>query len=234
MITCPKCKTTGIPEDAKFCPNCGTSLCPPETIKQLTVSECRIVPNAIKNGERCKLFWKGENVKFLEIDYTRYNASEEIILTPSQSHTYNVTFYGEGYSLSKQVKVELLQNFINDGKGEEILSPDSFKMQKENERRNQLNKEAEQAWEKYPNKPQPKKNPHKILFNITLLLTPLALVLAASPIGDEYSTICAVSMCILIVLDVIFGMSISSFDPNEEVKTAKKKFIADYIATHKK
>ena len=26
MKTCPKCKTTGIPDDAKFCPNCGLQL----------------------------------------------------------------------------------------------------------------------------------------------------------------------------------------------------------------
>lgn len=36
MKTCPnpKCKTTSIPDDAKFCPNCGASLCLPKPAKR--------------------------------------------------------------------------------------------------------------------------------------------------------------------------------------------------------
>lgn len=125
MITCPKCKTTGIPEDAKFCPNCGTSLCPPETIKQLTVSECRIVPNVIKKGEKCRLIWKGENIEYIEVNSKRYKTSEEIIISPSRSYTYKVSFYGGGSCIGEQVPVvvERISSFLTK---RNVLNTDEF------------------------------------------------------------------------------------------------------------
>jgi len=104
MITCPKCKTTGIPEDAKFCPNCGTAL-QTESEKRMTISECRLVPNVIKKGEQCRLVWKGENVKYIEIACQHYNVTDDIFLTPSKSQTFRVSFGGEGTSIMEEVHV---------------------------------------------------------------------------------------------------------------------------------
>lgn len=107
MKTCPNpnCKTTGIPDDAKFCPHCGALLQKVEPIKKMTISECRLVPNIVKKGEQCRLVWKGENVKYIEIDYQHYDPTNDIILTPSQSHTYRVSFGGEGSSIVDEVNV---------------------------------------------------------------------------------------------------------------------------------
>lgn len=109
MITCLKCKTAGLPDEAQFCPNCGAPLTPAESTKRMTISECRLVPNTIKNGERCKLVWKGENVEFIEVNLIRYKANEEIVFTPSQSYTCNVSFHGGGKCISKQVHIVIMK-----------------------------------------------------------------------------------------------------------------------------
>lgn len=109
MKTCPKCKATGLPEEAKFCPKCGTALLS-ESEKRMTISECCIVPKTIKNGEQCKLVWKGENVESITIDGHRYNTTEEIIFSPIQSHIYNIQFCGlDGKIITDQVGVTVLQ-----------------------------------------------------------------------------------------------------------------------------
>lgn len=97
MKTCPnpKCKATGIPDEAKFCPNCGTMLQKEEPIKKMTISECHLVPNVIKLGERCKLEWNGTAVKSIIIDGAQYSAAREIYLAPTQSREYKVVFVGE-------------------------------------------------------------------------------------------------------------------------------------------
>lgn len=106
MKTCPKCKTTGLPEEAKFCPNCGASLTPAESTKRMTISECRLVPNTIKNGEQCKLVWKGENVDSITIEGRIYKPNDDIVLSPIQSYVYNVSFKGkDGKQIVNQVSV---------------------------------------------------------------------------------------------------------------------------------
>lgn len=121
MKTCPnpQCKTTGLPDDAKFCPKCGTMLQKEAPLKKMTISECRLVPSIIKKGEQCRLVWKGENVKYIEIDYQHYDATRDIILTPSQSYTYRVSFGGEGSAVSKEVQVTVKSPYLYDGKGED-------------------------------------------------------------------------------------------------------------------
>ncbi len=122
MKTCPNCKTIGIPDDAKFCPNCGTSLCFSEPVKRMTVSECRIVPSIISKGESCKLIWKGENVKSIEIEGIPYNICEDIVLKPSHSRTWNILFIGEDrYKniIRDQIVITVKSPFLFDGKGTE-------------------------------------------------------------------------------------------------------------------
>ena len=118
MRTCPNCKATGLPNEAKFCPNCGTMLQAEESVKKMTISECRLVPSIIKKGEQCRLDWKGENVKYIEIDYQHYDATHDIILTPSQSHTYRVVFGGEGSSMTDEVNVTVKSPYLFEGKGQ--------------------------------------------------------------------------------------------------------------------
>ena len=124
MKTCPnqKCKTTGIPDEAKFCPNCGTMLQKEEPIKKMTISECRFVPSIIKKGEQCRLVWKGENVSSILVDDKPYQIYEDIILCPNQSHTYNITFvdrggYVNGKVIREQLNVTVKSPYLFDGKG---------------------------------------------------------------------------------------------------------------------
>ena len=113
---------SGIPDEAKFCPNCGTPLTPAESTKRMTISECRLVPNTLKQGERCKLVWKGENVKSIEIDDKAYSINEDIILRPSHSCSYRISFIGEDrYKniIHDQIAVTVKSPFLFDGKGTE-------------------------------------------------------------------------------------------------------------------
>ena len=108
-----------------------------------------------------------------------------------------------------------------------------------------LRKDAERAWESYGNKPEPKKNPYSFLWKITLGIAVVFGIAMYSylmnaygnthqmvPAGVEAAVIIIGNL--LIVLIVFFAAKSAFFDPNEEVKAAKKKFVADYIATHKK
>ena len=106
MKTCPNCKTTGFPDEAKFCPNCGTMLKREEPVKKMTISECRVVPNEIKQGESCRILWKGENVKAIHLDHFLYSVTHDLTFKPEQSRLYNIGFEGEdGEVLHKQVFV---------------------------------------------------------------------------------------------------------------------------------
>lgn len=126
MKTCPQCKTTGIPDEAKFCPNCGTMLHAEEPIKKMTISECRLIPSIIRKGEQCRLVWKGENVSSILVDDKPYQIYEDIILRPNQSHTYNIAFvdrggYVNGKVIREQLNVTVKSPYLFDGKG--VLSP---------------------------------------------------------------------------------------------------------------
>ena len=146
MKTCPNCKTTGIPDEAKFCPKCGRP-----------------------------------------------------ILSPAQ-------------------KERILQ-----------------------EKRRQLKREAEKAWEAYPDKPLPKKNPYWIWWRIALITYIIAAVVIGIYLWNEYgishtavpeelST--PLSICAYVLPFIIFIVAVKSatFDANTEVNKAKNEFIADYIS----
>ena len=106
----PNCNTKNLPDEARFCPECGTMLHKEEPAKKMTITECRLVPNLLKQGERCKLQWKGTAVKNIVIDNIQYSAEREIYVTPTQSCTYYIGFIGEnGQTIHDQVNV-LVQN----------------------------------------------------------------------------------------------------------------------------
>jgi hypothetical protein len=106
----PNCNTKNLPDEARFCPECGTMLHKEELAKKMTITECRLVPNLLKQGEQCKLQWKGTAVKTIVVDNIQYNAEREIYVTPTQSRTYYIGFIGEnGQTIHDQVNV-LVQN----------------------------------------------------------------------------------------------------------------------------
>lgn len=121
MKTCPnpKCKTTGIPDEAKFCPNCGTMLQKEEPAKRMTLSECCFVPNVIKKGEVCELRWRGTNVRSVVIDGVGYNTRNDIFLSPAQSREYDIQFVGEdGQSIKDKLYVTVRSPYLFEGKGQ--------------------------------------------------------------------------------------------------------------------
>ena len=102
----PNCNTKNLPDEARFCPECGTMLHKEEPAKKMTITECRLVPNLLKQGERCKLQWKGTAVRTIVIDNVQYSAEKEIYVTPTQSRTYYIGFVGEnGQTIRDQVNV---------------------------------------------------------------------------------------------------------------------------------
>ena len=106
----PNCNTKNLPDEARFCPECGTMLHKEEPAKKMTITECRLVPNLLKQGEQCKLQWKGTAVKTIVVDNIQYSAEREIYVTPTQSRTYYIGFIGEnGQTIHDQVNV-LVQN----------------------------------------------------------------------------------------------------------------------------
>lgn len=127
MKTCPnpKCKTTGLPEEAIFCPNCGIAL-QTESDKRMTVSECRFVPNVIKKGGQCNLIWKGKNVSSIIVEDKTYQKNEDIVLCPNQSHTYNIAFcdssgYVNGNVIRKQLNVTVETPLLFGDQGEKTV-----------------------------------------------------------------------------------------------------------------
>ena len=102
----PNCNTKNLPDEARFCPECGTMLHREEPVKKMTITECRLVPNLLKQGEQCKLQWKGTAVKTIVVDNIQYSAEREIYVTPTQSRTYYIGFIGEnGQTIHDQVNV---------------------------------------------------------------------------------------------------------------------------------
>ena len=102
----PNCSTKNLPDEARFCPECGTMLHKEEPAKKMTITECRLVPNLLKQGERCKLQWKGTAVRTIVIDNVQYSAEKEIYVTPTHSRTYYIGFVGEnGQTIRDQVNV---------------------------------------------------------------------------------------------------------------------------------
>ena len=115
----PSCIFTGIPDEAKFCPNCGTALQKEEPVKKMTISECRLAPNVIKKGEKCELRWRGTNVKSIVIDGAGYSTRQDIFLAPTQSREYDIQFIGEdGMKIIDKVGITVKSQYIfgEDGK----------------------------------------------------------------------------------------------------------------------
>ena len=147
MKTCPNCKTTGIPDDAQFCPKCGKPM-----------------------------------------------------LSPAQ-------------------KERILQ-----------------------ERRRQLKSEAEKAWEVYPNKPMPKKNPYRIWWRALLLISTIAAIAYGIYLWGIYETTqyvpdeltwLIVFVHVTIFVIIVIAVKSATFDPDADIEKAKKEFISKFLNEHR-
>lgn len=126
--------------------------------------------------------------------------------------------------------------------GSPILSPKQLKKQKK-ERMNRLRKEAEQAWEAYPEKPLPKRNPYSLLWKILLLFGIICGIIIYHYLMDEYGItgdvvpewiVVTIQVLAVIVIYsiIIFAVKSCLFNPYEEIDVAKERFIANYISEH--
>ncbi len=123
--------------------------------------------------------------------------------------------------------------------GQPMPSGEQLKKQKKKERQ-QLRREAELAWDAYPNKPLPKKNPYSILWKVFLVIGIIVGDIMFYLGEDTYrfnntfqGSIPVVAIGFIIVI-VYFMVKASGFNNAEEVKMydAEEKFIEKYIKDH--
>lgn len=97
----PNCNTKNLPDDARFCPNCGTEL----ITSKMIVKSCYAAPTNIKLGEKCQIQWQGDCIKHVIINGTKYT-QQSITIQPKQSQTIVVQFIGlDDTVVTKQIKV---------------------------------------------------------------------------------------------------------------------------------
>lgn len=112
--------------------------------------------------------------------------------------------------------------------GQLILSLNQLRKQKENDR-NRLRKEAEQAWEEYPDKPRWKMSPYSILGLVT---PPVYIIIVLKLELGEGSASFDIILSILFVIEVAFVLLHKSYN-NRLQEKARENFIANYISEHK-
>ena len=106
MTNCPNpnCNTKNLPDDARFCPNCGTEILPPIMV----VKSCKFTPKSVKLGDECKIQWQGDFVQHVVIEGVKYT-QKSIALQPKHSQTLAVTFVGlDGSTLTKEVNISVV------------------------------------------------------------------------------------------------------------------------------
>lgn len=106
MTNCPNpnCNTKNLPDDARFCPNCGTEILPPIMV----VKSCKVTPKSVKLGDECKIQWQGDFVQHVIIEGVKYT-QKSISLQPKHSQTLAVTFVGlDGSTLTKEVNISVV------------------------------------------------------------------------------------------------------------------------------
>lgn len=93
-----------MPDDARFCPNCGTEILPPIMV----VKSCKVTPKSVKLGDECKIQWQGDFVQHIVIEGVKYT-QKSIALQPKHSQTLAVTFVGlDGSTLTKEVNISVV------------------------------------------------------------------------------------------------------------------------------
>lgn len=93
-----------MPDDARFCPNCGTEILPPIMV----VKSCKFTPKSVKLGDECKIQWQGDFVQHVVIEGVKYT-QKSIALQPKHSQTLAVTFVGlDGSTLTKEVNISVV------------------------------------------------------------------------------------------------------------------------------
>lgn len=100
----PNCNTKNLPNEARFCPNCGTEILPPIMV----VKSCKVTPESVKLGDECKIQWQGDFVQHVVIEGVKYT-QKSISLQPKHSQTLAVTFVGlDGSTLTKEVNISVV------------------------------------------------------------------------------------------------------------------------------
>ena len=100
----PNCNTKNLPDDARYCPNCGTELLLPAMV----VKSCKVTPKSVQLGEECKIQWQGEYVKHVVIDKKTYT-QKSITIQPKHSQTISVQFVGiDESTVTKEIKVSVI------------------------------------------------------------------------------------------------------------------------------
>ena len=106
MTNCPNpnCNTKNLPDDARFCPNCGTEILPPIMV----VKSCKVTPKSVKLGDECKIQWQGDFVQHVVIEGVKYT-QKSISLQPKHSQTLAVSFVGlDGSTLTKEINISVV------------------------------------------------------------------------------------------------------------------------------
>ncbi len=100
----PNCNTKNLPNEARFCPNCGAEILPPIMV----VKSCKVTPKSVKLGDECKIQWQGDFVQHVVIEGVKYT-QKSISLQPKHSQTLAVTFVGlDGSTLTKEVNISVV------------------------------------------------------------------------------------------------------------------------------
>lgn len=100
----PQCKTKDLPNEARFCPNCGTKILPSKVV----VSSCIVTPDCVNLGDNCEIQWQGDYIRHVIIDELRYTQNP-IVIQPKQTQTIDVKFVGlDGTVLIKQINVTVI------------------------------------------------------------------------------------------------------------------------------
>lgn len=100
----PNCNTKNLPDDARYCPNCGAELLLPAMV----VKSCKVTPKSVQLGEECKIQWQGEYVKHVVIDKKTYT-QKSITIQPKHSQTISVQFVGiDESTVTKEIKVSVI------------------------------------------------------------------------------------------------------------------------------
>lgn len=87
-MNCPNCNTQNLPDDARFCPNCGT-----EIKKCMEIRRCEF-SEGTNGGKSVTILWNATNVDFVKIDGRRVS-SKHFESSPETDHVFQIEFFAK-------------------------------------------------------------------------------------------------------------------------------------------